>query len=197
MLSGMTFKQRPTKTQLATHEAAHEAGHAVIAQHFGFQSITAQTTGLMQSLIWVDPQQPPTHHLDAYLHLAAAGEAAENALLGQPLVAQLQLKQNDFTVDQDVVRYLIARSIGTCIYSAAQAPKNWQALWVVYNTAAFRQDWANTVTSCEALFRVTLRQPLLRTNRFLSSQWSTHRSNPQHPTAPFTIAPATLAPYLI
>lgn len=190
----MTFGSTPTPAALAAHEAAHEAGHAVIAQHFGFQDITAQTQGLLNSLIWVNPDTPPAQHLTAYLHLTAAGEAAENVLMGHAIVPQKNLQQHDFNPNMDVVRYLIAQQTQTPLYRAADVPSHWASYWSVYNTPAFKNRWATTVQACETLFTVTLAAPLGKTRAFLARQWSVNRGEPG---APFTIQPTTLAPYLI
>lgn len=165
-----------------------------MAQHAGYVGISAVSAGPIDAFVQVDSTRPPQAHRDAYLQLVVAGAAAEVVLCGTQLTNQLQLKREDFSLDQDVVKFLVAWNHGQLLYPGSSVQGlSLDQLWTEYQTMAFRSAWTQALKASEGLLRGTLNAPLVKTKTFLQQQW---QQRPSTPTKHKIIDAATLQPYL-
>ncbi|MBZ9715824.1 hypothetical protein [Deinococcus multiflagellatus] len=182
---------------VAMHEAAHEAGHAVMAHHVGYTQVQAVSWARLQTMISLDASQPPVDHRDAFLHLAAAGAAAEETLFGRTLIDQLTITEGLLSPEHDIIQFLVAYKYSKYYYSPAgfaQTGLHMQQLWIDYQDPVLRQAWIAQVGRDMTLFQNPLSMPLKKTKNFLLDEWKTMGDTPQE--APYVIEAPTLLPYL-
>lgn len=167
--------QQQILIQLPLHLAAHEAGHAVMAHHLGYVDITAVSKSPIESAIQLDWSKPPQQAYGAYLLLAAAGAAAEDLLFGNQFTDQLKLKREDFSLDQDVVKFLVAWKYNRLLYPGiSNEGLDLDEMWVQYQSLTFRSAWIKKIGEARKLFQDTLAIPLEKTRIFLQNRWGQH-----------------------
>lgn len=177
-----------SSAEQATYQALliHEAGHAVMACHFGYplkyvayqsyNQAATQTGEVRFDLLQVPARAAAK---DQYLKVVVAGVAAELAINNRVAVDQFRMSLADLHPMDDLSRFLYAQVKDLSAYPPDSAQVQPFLASIYPSRQAYEPDWDAQVQACVDLFTGPLSGPLKAVIQLLDSTFLGRKNLPK------------------